>query len=830
MKRVIGSFLLLLVGSVLVAQERGSIQGSVTDAGTGKPLAGANIIIQETGQGTSSDAQGVFSFADLQPGTYTLTVRYVGYTPTTQRIDIRAGAQTSITISLSPTAIPLPQVLVTATIARERETPATFSNMETEHLRRFYVAHDPPAVLAELPSIVSYSWEGNDIGYSFLNIRGFDQHRIAVMVNGIPQNDPEDHNVFWIDMPDLLAYTDNVQVQRGAGSAFYGPPAIGGSINIVTTPRGTSPRVSLSSALGFQEYGDRNETVLNTRRYALSVFSGLIDRPEARYQMFGNLSTIRSAGYRHLSWTDLRSYFLGVVRYDETMTTRVHLFGGPLDHGLAYYGIPKFHNNKQQRRTNYNFFVVDPTGSSLTFASPRKELERGTFFQPHYELLHEWRLNPSLTLHNTIFYIQGDGAFDYDGDWVWFDPNATQWMRRYVGYDSTQTPSLLLRGFVGNKQWGWLPRVEWDHHNGKLTVGGEVRIHRSLRWGSIAFATLYPANVTPDFRFYQYNGQKDMISLYANELYRLTPTTTVMANLQLAYNRYGIRNEKFLGTTFDVPYLFVNPRMGINHNFSEQMNAYLSLGYTSREPRLFHLYNGEQSWIGSKPEFEATLVNGAARYNFEKPLARPERLLDLEIGGGYQTSRYKLSAYLYWMEFFDEIIKSGQLDIFGRPVTGNAERTRHIGLELVGRIQLLSYLSIDGNVTISRNRLVEYKEFDPTVGGFVSLNGNPIAGFPDLLANARMTYAAENVVLSLWGRYVSAIYTDNKNLAHRRTDPYTVFDLDASYDVPFGSFATVTLRGKIRNLFNTLYLAGGDGDQFFPGAERNYFITLTFDF
>jgi iron complex outermembrane receptor protein len=279
-----------------------------------------------------------------------------------------------------------------------------------------------------------------------------------------------------------------------------------------------------------------------------------------------------------------------------------------------------------------------------------------------------------------------------------------------------------------------------------------------------------------------------------------------------------------------VPYLFVNPRVGINHNFSEQTNAYLSLGYTSREPRLFHLYNGEQAWIGSKPEFEATLVNGTARYNFEKPLAKPERLLDLEIGGGYQTSRYKLSAHLYWMEFFDEIIKSGQLDIFGRPVTGNAERTRHIGLELVGRVQPLSNLSIDGNVTISHNKLVEYTEFDPTVGGFVSLNGNPIAGFPDLLANARVTYTGENVLISLWGRYVSAIYTDNRTLAHRRTDPYTVFDLDASYDVPFGSFATVTLRGKIRNLFNTLYLAGGDGDQFFPGAERNYFITLTLDF
>ncbi len=54
------------------------------------------------------------------------------------------------------------------------------------------------------------------------------------MVNGIPQNDPEDHNVYWIDMPDLQASTQSIQIQRGAGNEFYGAPAIGGSINLQT--------------------------------------------------------------------------------------------------------------------------------------------------------------------------------------------------------------------------------------------------------------------------------------------------------------------------------------------------------------------------------------------------------------------------------------------------------------------------------------------------------------------------------------------------------------------------------------------------------------------
>ena len=96
-------------------------------------------------------------------------------------------------------------VVVTATEARLRETPVTFSNLTAAQLRRHYTMQDIPVLLSELPSITTYSENGNGIGYNYVTLRGFDQRRISVMINGIPQNDPEDHNVYWIDFPDLLA-------------------------------------------------------------------------------------------------------------------------------------------------------------------------------------------------------------------------------------------------------------------------------------------------------------------------------------------------------------------------------------------------------------------------------------------------------------------------------------------------------------------------------------------------------------------------------------------------------------------------------------------------
>ena len=92
---------------------------------------------------------------------------------------------------------------------------------------------------------------------------------IAVMVNGIPQNDPEDHNVYWLDFPDIAESLEDIQVQRGAGSAFYGPPAIGGSVNLITKNFGRETILQVSAGLGSY----------NTRNYCALVFYRRLRRP-----------------------------------------------------------------------------------------------------------------------------------------------------------------------------------------------------------------------------------------------------------------------------------------------------------------------------------------------------------------------------------------------------------------------------------------------------------------------------------------------------------------------------------------------------------------------
>ena len=803
MKRLAVVLAFALIASYAVGAPGGRVTVTVVDAERHRPLAGAHVTIPGTTAGGSTDSSGMCTLSGIPAGTVTLRIAFVGYGPVTRQIVVGNDTTTSISISLQPAVIPGQPMIVTATRGRERETPATFSTLDHQTIRERYTTQDIPVLLSELPSTTYYSESGTGIGYTYLNIRGFDARRVAVLVNGVPQNDPEDHNVYWLDFPDLAASAEDIQVQRGSGSAFYGPPAIGGSVNLVTSHFGRERSLQLSAGAGSY----------NTRKYSASFSSGLV---EERYAMHARLSKLLSGGYRDRAWVDFNSYFLGFTRYDESMTTQVHVYGGPIADGLAYYGIPKEDVKNPDRRRN------NP------IARP-EELEN--FSQPHFELLHEWRFSPDLTLNTTAFLILGDGFFDYDGSWA---PYSYYRITPENGFaiegdpDTLYLPGALIRAQVTNRQWGILPRVTWRHARGEIIAGGEFRIHRSLHWGRLQWTQELPAGVPFDYRYYDYRGAKDIASVYAHALQDLPGNLKLMASLQYVYNRYRLYDEKFVGTDFAVPYHFVNPRLGVNYNMNDTWNAYVSLGYTSREPRLKNLYDAAEAstpatWGAVLPQFTP---EASGKLDFRHPLVKPESLLDVELGCGYISDVARFSGNVYWMEFTDEIVKSGQVDRFGQPVTGNADRTRHLGIELSGTVRLTNTLDLAANATFSRNRFVRHSDF--STGVPVALDNNPIAGFPDLLANLRLTFRREPLALSVSGRYVGKQYTDNFRNELRTVDPFFVSDAFGSYTfVDLLDDVDVEARVQVQNLFNAFYAAYGEGDQFFVGAERGVYFQLT---
>ena len=796
--RFFALLILLMFAATAIAQSKLTITGRVSSADSNESLAGANVLIEGTSLGAQTNSDGRFRLPALPPGSYRITASFIGYSQKTVRVDLRQNQQ--LDIVLSQTVLSGPMVTVVATQARERVSPVTFTSLQKQDIEARYTVQDIPEIVADMPSTTFYSEGGHGLGYNYLSIRGFGQRRISVLINGVPQNDPEDHNVYWVDFPDLTANVQSIQVQRGAGNAFYGPAAIGGSINIQTNY--FSPNRQFKASFG--------RGAFNTEKASLSYNTGLL---ADRFVLYGRVSNLKTDGYRQNAWIDFRSYFAGLAYYGARSNVRLQFYGGPIKDGLAYLGVPKSYNdNDSLRRTN--------------FLSAR---ERENFNQPHFELLHEIKFSTKVRLNTSAFFIRGYGFFDFDGSW-----GTPEYYRLTpdFGFAASEIPAdALIRAYVDNRQVGWLPQLTWQHGKGELVVGAELRRHRSLHWGRLQEGSNLPAGVAGDDgrRYYEYRGGKDIASLYMREVFNLRSNLIVSADVQYAYKRYKLYDEAFLQTDFAVPYHFLNPRLGVNLNVSESINLYGNLSRTSREPRLKNLYDAAEAstpadWGAVLPQFD---LNPDGSFNFETPLVKPEKLNNIELGFGYRSERFSGSMNGYYMDFRDEIIRKGGLDRFGQPITGNAEQTLHAGLELTGRWQLLPQLALSGNALISKNELKSYSVFEdgttPTV-----LDGNTIAGFPNTLANLRLTYAWQGVYASLLLKHVGKQYTDNFETDANSVDAYQVVNFSLRYDLERLGLRGLILQASLNNVLNKKYLAHGEGSDFFPAATRNGFVSLQY--
>lgn len=762
----------------------------------------------------------------------------------------------------------LPSITVTTTKAVEGKTPVPFAELSKSEINNLYSTRDLPDLLGQLPSIFSYSQNGNSIGYTNLTMRGFDQRRISVMINGIPQNDPEDHQVYWIDFPDIASNLDNIQVQRGAGIINYGAAAIAGSINLSTANYVDKKGITLYSGIGFQTYGSSGESILQptVNKLSAEISSGLIDN---RYAVYARLSSISSDGYRDRSYANLTSYFLSAVRFDENLTTQINIFGGPISDGLAYTGMPKSYiKDLKLRRLNPTYWVYDETGKTVAAYTERRKEEIEEFSQPHIELLNDWFISDNLNFKSSLFYYQGTGFFDYDGSWA--DTTGLR-LDSQNGYNPAENPrNTVIRASVDNRHGGWIPRLVWNHEGGELTAGIEMRFHRSEHFGRINYAENLPEGFDPDFKFYSYNGIRNIYSVFARESLSISDKLLLSLEAQFVNHTYAIENEKaginyvtytdIDGKTaggkdkelFNVFYSFFNPRIGAMYTIDNNMSAYGYAAYTSREPRMRNLYAADDNFFGAQPLFEGRIMDdNTYRYDFTKPLIKPESMLNFEAGWSFRNGIFYANLNLYLMEYYDELVKSGKVDIFGNPIDGNAKRTRHAGVEASGSGVLFDCsegkLELVANATYSINEIIEYS-FITNTGKTVALDGNTIAGFPSFIANMRLNYMLGGLFVSVAGKfagesrsdsygdmltsnhdikehlqndYMTGYYTDNT------LDAFFVLNADISYTLTDAlSFRRIKFHAQVYNLLNELYAAGAEGKDFFPAAERSIFFGI----
>jgi len=730
-----------------------------------------------------------------------------------------------------------------STARAEDRAPIAKTVLDRDRVQGLNWGQDTPMALATLPGAYAYSDAGNGIGYSYLSIRGFPQRRISVLINGVPLNDPESHEVYWIDHPDLLSSTSEVQLQRGVGSALYGAASVGGSVNLETAPFGEARRTSAAYSFGS----------FDTRRLLLELDSGPL---EDGWNLYGRYSRIESDGYRDQSWTKLWSYALSTRRLAGSHSFRVNLYGGPEETHLAYLGVSSDH---------LNGLVTGDPDRDRRFNPITYPGEADHFFEPHYELIHSWSPRPSLALTHTLFYFDGEGFYDEQraaqtlvgyrlSPWQTYDPtlfgadsliyyenNGSALTRDAQGRVTVSLFDAVRQRWVGNRHFGWIPRVRIDNIRGTLTVGGELRWHDGRHVGRVLSGHGLPPGTPPEHVYYDYHPRTLSAGLFARQEWRLARKLQLTTDLAWRHQEYLMRGDLTdpvfhpLEIRFDQRYDFALPRIGLSWAPRQDFTTFVAWSYSRREPSFRDLYDAEGG--SSLP-----LYQGAASGIYDQPLIRPERVHDFEGGAAWQRGRTALSANLFRMDFRDELVYAGQFNTdLGYPILGNAARSVHQGIELAGRFEDQpaggTGVTLDANATLSDNHFVEYREFyDPST--VVRYDGNRLPFFPGIVGNLAARLGWRGATAGAEIQHAGRIYLDNTETLAGSIRPRSVLNLSGGYRLARAEGPAVELSLRVFNALDRRYETGGYSyffggtryTDFIPAATRNALAQVRVEF
>lgn len=765
-----------------------TITGKITDAENNQSLPGAHIQIEETFLAAVSGLNGRFSFKNLKQGEVVLIVSYVGYE--TLRYPVLIPVSGVIDIMLHRKVYTSEEVIISATRA-DAMTPTTQQNISGDQIREGSTGQDIPMLLSLTPSMVTTSDAGAGIGYTGLRIRGTDIERINVTINGVPLNDPESNGVYWVNLPDLASSVDHIQIQRGVGTSSNGAAAFGGSINIQT---------NRNSALPFAEiYG--NAGSFNSFSSGIRFGTGLI---ENKWAFDGRLSAITSDGYIDRAFTHLKSFNVNAGYYGSKNIVRLTILGGNEKTYQAWGGVPK-----------------DSLQTNRTFNPYTYENETDNYEQFHFHLNFMRQQNDKLSINATAFLVTGKGYYEQYKEERKFSAFGLEPL--VIGVDTFERTDAVQQKHLDNIFTGFNSIVHYNSHRRLSITGGlAFSYYVNDHFGKIIWMQ-YAADVPKDYQWYINSGEKTEVSAFAKSSFLITENISVFGDILYRYLEYDMNgiHDDLRDLTQSHLFNFINPKGGIYAVLSSKHDCYASVAVAQRDP-------GRNSFRDADPG--VTVL--------------PEMLVDYEVGYQLKLKKLLLNANLFYMDYKDQLVMTGEINNVGDPILVNVSESYRAGIELVVHISLMKKLQLDANLSLSRNKILDFTEYvdnwDTWGQDSRYLGETDISFSPSVVGGAELKYnPLKGLVLAISSKYVGKQFIDNTSSDDRALDPWLVNNVRVSWNFSGGLWKNLELKLMIFNVFDEQYesnawvyryVYGGSeyvSDGYFPQAGRHFMVGLS---
>ena len=648
------------------------------------------------------------------------------------------GTQAEVIDTLK--SVELQNVQVVSTRAA-KNTPVAFTNMGADQLKSVNYGQDVPYLLSLTPSVTMTSDAGNGIGYTSLRVRGTDPSRINITANGIPMNDAESATVFWVNMGDFASSVQSMQIQRGVGTSTNGAGAFGATLNMQTENIGLKPFVGVDVSGG--SYYSHKETV----RFG----TGLLD---GHWGVQGRLSNIGSKGYLDRASTKLNSYLLQAGWFGENTVVKFITWNGQEETYHAWNYTSKYEQSLYGRTYNScGLMTTDAQGNPTSYYDDQTD----NYHQQNYQLLWNQRLGRLVSTNVALHYTKGQGYYQQ------FQSGATQqlygssWKQFGMSTTDDVQEDLVDQQKMDNDFFGIVASANYDNRrNLQATVGGGWNRYNGSQFGHIVWTkpgvvttVPTPASLSPDFEYYRNNSRKTDFNVYGKGTYLLTHGLSAFLDLQYRHVRYMLQNPTVMyganadgRWVVDNSYDFFNPKAGLNYDITPQHKLYASYGIGHKEP----VRNNFMQQVANPDRADA--------------VAKAEQLGDLEAGYKFQSPRFSAGANIYWMNYKDQLVLTGELNAIGEALTKNLDKSYRLGVEVEAAWKPLDWLRWDANATWSRNRV---KDMGVTLtdGTNVNIGDKPLAFSPDIIVNNIFTFTYKGMKAAVQSQYVGDQYLTN---------------------------------------------------------------------